>query len=821
MDTIITTGDFDFNIFATTPGPTVKEKVPVTEAKATQQKGENKRKLDEVDTRPTPSWIRGANRNNDPRSANGSAPTQEKGRFDNKRAKYNTPQENKETDTTSKSNIPYKNNKNDKNKNNENKGGETPKFEQSNFKQAWEPDASDFKNVIAIEKTSDSMFTGDWDSLGLNKRVVSTITNNMKLPQPTHIQHAAIPQILNGHDVLVKAETGSGKTLTYVLPVLHALGNIEPHINRKDGAYAIVIAPTRELVSQIYEVVCQVAKTWIWVVPGYLSGGENKDTEKTRLRKGVNVLVSTPGRLIDHLTTTSCFKFDKLQFLVLDEADRLLDLGFGPKIAEIVGILERPPNSDDKNNNRNTRHSNYGNYEQWENKNNNNGNKNNNSNNNFGKNDISTEETEESGEKKEGDKAKERVNKAVKFTYEDEDELEKPSLKKKFQTILASATLHNGVRQLAALTLKEPYYIGLKPQAVNQSTKHARVDIETGQEYNTPANLRQYYCITKTKERLSSLVTLLQQCAKNKQKVVVFVASCDIVDYYYVLLNGVNADPSSLERKSRHGRNEDSDEDEEEKESSEDEDGEGQEKEDEEEGEKKEGEEEGEKKPHVPLIEAPIYKLHGDLSQVERNNAYNRFRKDEAAILISTDVSARGLDFPDVHWIVQYDPPADTKDYIHRVGRTARMGREGSSLLYLIPEEEGYVPYLKNLGLTLESRTVPPSHTTQLLIERFVEDDKTAFKLARAAYVSSVRAYSTHTTATKHIFSLSNLHVGHLAKAYGLRDRPSELSGALKNQMKGKKKAQVVEKKMKQTKRIFRAPPVERAAANEFDAGLE
>lgn len=227
------------------------------------------------------------------------------------------------------------------------------------------------------------------------------------------------------------------------------------------------------------------------------------------------------------------------------------------------------------------------------------------------------------------------------------------------------------------------------------------------------------------------------------------------------------------------------------------------------------------KKPHVPLIEAPIYKLHGDLSQVERNNAYSRFRKDEAAILISTDVSARGLDFPDVHWIVQYDPPADTKDYIHRVGRTARMGREGSSLLYLIPEEEGYVPYLKNLGLVMESRTVPPSHTTQLLIERFVEDNKTAFKLARAAYVSSVRAYSTHTAATKHIFSLSNLHVGHLAKAYGLRDRPSELSGALKNQMKGKKKAQVVEKKIQQTKRIFRAPPVERAAASEFDAGLE
>ncbi|RHY91466.1 hypothetical protein DYB31_011918, partial [Aphanomyces astaci] len=141
--------------------------------------------------------------------------------------------------------------------------------------------------------------------------------------QPTRVQVASVPAILAGGDVMLKSETGSGKTLSYCLPIVHSLMSRKVRVNRSEGCLAMILAPTRELLA-------------VYIVAGSVVGGEKKKAEKARLRKGVSILVATPGRLVDHLTNTHAFTYNRLQFLVLDEADRLLDLGFEKSIAQIL-----------------------------------------------------------------------------------------------------------------------------------------------------------------------------------------------------------------------------------------------------------------------------------------------------------------------------------------------------------------------------------------------------------------------------------------------------------------------------------------------------
>lgn len=135
------------------------------------------------------------------------------------------------------------------------------------------------------------------------------------------VQQHALPSLLVRRDTMIKSPTGSGKTLAYALPLVHDLQQVSPKIKRIDGPYALVLLPTRELAIQSYEVFQKLLKTYIWIVPGLLMGGEKMKAEKARLRKGINVLIATPGRLLDHLSHTRCLSVDHIRWLVLDEAD--------------------------------------------------------------------------------------------------------------------------------------------------------------------------------------------------------------------------------------------------------------------------------------------------------------------------------------------------------------------------------------------------------------------------------------------------------------------------------------------------------------------
>ncbi|KAJ1673056.1 ATP-dependent RNA helicase dbp7, partial [Spiromyces aspiralis] len=218
---------------------------------------------------------------------------------------------------------------------------------------------------------------------------------------------------------------------------------------------------------------------------------------------------------------------------------------------------------------------------------------------------------------------------------------------------------------------------------------------------------------------------------------------------------------------------------------------------------------------------ARLYRLHGSLPQKRRTEVYHSFAKSTAsspAILFTTDVAARGLDLPNVSHIIQFDPPTEVTDYVHRVGRTARLGKVGAAYLFLLPSETEYVEMLKSKGVgpsrvtSMESilrkaaaaaaaESLAPAvgnkhkdhkrrrdegmtdqvwqdvaAELQTTIERYVLTKKATATLAKKAYLSSIRAYSTHITSERHIFHVKKLHLGHMVKSFGLREAPSQLA---------------------------------------------
>ncbi|KAJ1497148.1 ribosomal RNA processing protein [Coelomomyces lativittatus] len=154
----------------------------------------------------------------------------------------------------------------------------------------------------------------------------------LQYKQPTPIQRSAIPPALKGNDVIGLAQTGSGKTAAFVLPILQALWNAPQPF------FACILAPTRELVHQISQQI-EALGSPIGVKTAVIIGGVDMMTQAMSLSKKPHIIVASPGRLQDHLEHTKGFHLGQLKYLVLDEADRLLDMDFGPKIEAILTAL--------------------------------------------------------------------------------------------------------------------------------------------------------------------------------------------------------------------------------------------------------------------------------------------------------------------------------------------------------------------------------------------------------------------------------------------------------------------------------------------------
>lgn len=182
-----------------------------------------------------------------------------------------------------------------------------------------------------------------FDGLGLNDKLATHLTESLRFKAPTKVQRSVIPSLIaTQRDLFVKAQTGSGKTLSFLLPIFHKLMSEEKYkITRESGLFAIILVPTRELCTQIYGVLETLVRCHHHIVPGIVIGGEKKKSEKARLRKGVNILVATPGRLADHMENTTSLDVSQLRWLILDEGDRLTELGFEETITKITDNISK------------------------------------------------------------------------------------------------------------------------------------------------------------------------------------------------------------------------------------------------------------------------------------------------------------------------------------------------------------------------------------------------------------------------------------------------------------------------------------------------
>lgn len=579
-------------------------------------------------------------------------------------------------------------------------------------------------------------------SLGLSPFLSTHLTQSLNLTAPTAIQKAAITQLLQeDSDAFIQAETGSGKTLAYLLPIVQriiALSTDSEKINRTSGLFALILAPTRELTHQISAVLTRLLRPLPHLVAGTVTGGSTKNHEKSRLRKGLNILVATPGRLADHLEHTEVLDVGNVRWLVLDEGDRLMELGFEEEIKAIVQRL------DDR-------------------------------------------------------KGEQKGEKVAKIGVK--------GLPKKRTTVLCSATMKMGVQKLGEISLRDAVHIKADPESLlSPHTPGEQAGSSLGREkaFLAPAQLKQSYIVTPPKQRLVTLAALLKRLFARKgsvMKAIVFLSCADSVDFHFDVFSRKEEQPpkenTSSEQNAKSTRKLKS-------------------------------------PPKAsPLVKdvsqisnitkndkailptvapAPtlastanpgltLYKLHGSLEQKLRTATLQSFTKtSDPAILLCTDVASRGLDLPNIDLVVEYDPPFSADDHLHRVGRTARAGKEGRACCFLMPgEEEGYVTVLKECageglvkseaaedvlrkGFVGSKSSVNGSGKWddkatdwQLDVERWVIDDKQAGEMARKAFVSHVRAYATHVAKERAMFDVKALHLGHLAKAFALRERPGNM----------------------------------------------
>ncbi|KAJ1726261.1 ATP-dependent RNA helicase [Coemansia biformis] len=451
------------------------------------------------------------------------------------------------------------------------------------------------------EKAGAGELTHAFESLPLTPQTQSAI-KEMGFTRMTEVQARTIPPLLAGRDVLGAAKTGSGKTLAFLIPTVELLAKLR--FKPRNGTGAIIISPTRELALQIFGVARDLMQRHSQTF-GIVIGGANRRAEADKLTKGVNLLIATPGRLLDHLQNTKGFVFKNLKTLVIDEADRILDNGFEDEMKAIVNML--PP--------------------------------------------------------------EER------------------------QSMLFSATQTTKVEDLARISLKQgPLYI----------------NVDEGKEKATAEGLEQGYVTCESDKRFMLLFTFLRR--NLKKKVIVFFSSCNSVKYHAELLN---------------------------------------------------------------YIDVPVLDLHGKQKQQKRTNTFFEFINADKGILLCTDVAARGLDIPAVDWIIQYDPPDDPRDYIHRVGRTARAGGQGKSLLFLLPSELGFLRYLKQAKVPLNEYQFPPNKVAnvQSQLEKLVEKNFYLNRSARDGYRSYLQAYASY--QLKNIFDVNRLDLEKVGKAFGFTVPPN------------------------------------------------
>ncbi len=406
------------------------------------------------------------------------------------------------------------------------------------------------------------------------------------------------------------------------------------YIDRSIGTLAIIISPTRELASQISDVLDVLLKLRLrpldaapddednnetrltrWLVPGLLTGGATRGHEKARLRKGIPILVATPGRLLDHLQNTSSFDVSKCRWLVLDEADRLMELGFADTIKSILACLE--------------------------------------------------------GSRKLALQAAKggQVMDVRGWDW---------AVRRR--TILCSATMREDVQVLAGTALQNPIIIKTTevdlPGPATDVTESAGAD----PKFTPPSQLLQKYVVVPLKLRLVTLIALLrsllsQSGGRGSFKVVVFLSCTDSVDFHWRLLGGATLENDSNSRelgddKAAETSGEDG---------------------------SIEVHSQLLPDTSIFRLHGSLPQDIRQSSIRAFSSSKEPQAGRLASVLLCTSVAARGLDLPRVRAVIQYDLPTEggATEYVHRVGRTARAGRGGQAWTIIAPSEEPWVKWVQ------------------------------------------------------------------------------------------------------------------------------
>ncbi|KAK1020860.1 ATP-dependent RNA helicase, partial [Friedmanniomyces endolithicus] len=196
---------------------------------------------------------------------------------------------------------------------------------------------SDLPSALGVRLPDTGAEPQKFTELNLSEKTMKAI-KDMPFDTMTEIQRRGIPPLLAGKDVLGAAKTGSGKTLAFLIPAVEMLYSLK--FKPRNGTGVLVVSPTRELALQIFGVARELMEHHSQTF-GIVMGGANRRAEAEKLGKGVNLLIATPGRLLDHLQNTQGFVFKNLRALIIDEADRILEVGFEDEMRQIVKILPK------------------------------------------------------------------------------------------------------------------------------------------------------------------------------------------------------------------------------------------------------------------------------------------------------------------------------------------------------------------------------------------------------------------------------------------------------------------------------------------------
>ncbi len=367
-----------------------------------------------------------------------------------------------------------------------------------------------------------------FSSFTLNAHLLKAI-HDMGFEHPTPIQRLAIPPLLEGRDVVATAVTGSGKTAAFLLPILNRL------VDKPRGTTrALILAPTRELAAQIAEHLHDLA-VHTSLTGAAVYGGISMGPQERAFRRGVDVLIATPGRLLDHVQYAYA-RLDGVEHLVLDEADRMLDMGFLPDIRRILKHVPR-----------------------------------------------------------------------------------------KRQTLLFSATLSPPILELAGDMLQNPV-------SLNIEQKSAPAAGITHVAYPVPHELKSKILLELLRGSASKTVLAFTRTKHRANRLADFLAKHGVV----------------------------------------------------------------------------CARIHGNRSQAQRTEALASFKKGRCRVLVATDIAARGIDVEALGLVVNFDVPHVPEDYIHRVGRTARMEATGDAYTLVSPNEEGDLRAIEShIGKRLPRRNIP------------------------------------------------------------------------------------------------------------------